>query len=207
MASTKLLQQVRHASYCFNGRAHNDFCPNEYCSRKFNSNAGNADDYIVNDDENDMATSLRYFNISDCGTYSHLWLWDLALSCGEGDDGPSHESCECTTAEILRQYGDIECDGDPRGRSACPDGCPVCDACMRMVGCDPDASSSREDDGPLSTSGLERLGRGASRVLPIALGAAAGLAFAVVGLSMYQHTRSSIGGLDAQFMPAEPPMV
>eukprot|EP00985_Skeletonema_marinoi_P012371 scaffold5951_cov99-Skeletonema_marinoi.AAC.2 len=72
---------------------------------------------------------LHLFDMKDCGSFSALWMWDLALTCS---NSTSLDSCSCTAAKILIQYGDIDCTTDE-----CPVDCPVCDMCMKLSECGP----------------------------------------------------------------------
>lgn len=72
---------------------------------------------------------LHLFDMKECSSFSALWMWDLALTCS---NSTSLDSCSCTAAKILIQYGDIDCANDE-----CPDDCPVCDTCMKLSGCVP----------------------------------------------------------------------
>jgi len=99
---------------------------------------GDDDDGIDKGDNDDDGNAydlypLQYFNISDCGTYSHLWMWDLALTCDE--NSTSFEGCSCTSAEMLYQYGELECPSTFSDSPSCPKNCAVCNTCMKMLGC------------------------------------------------------------------------
>ncbi len=79
--------------------------------------------------EAEEVNPLHLFNMEECSSFSALWMWDLALTC---TNSTSLDSCSCTAAKILIQYGDIDCANDE-----CPDDCPVCDTCMKLSGCVP----------------------------------------------------------------------
>ncbi len=141
---------------------------------------------------------LRYFNISDCGTYGQLWVWDLALSC---EDSTSLESCECTSAEILYQYGELYCPGTS-GSPSCPSNCPVCNTCMLLLGC---SSDDVQGEQRLPTK-LEQEAAGA---LPIVIGVSAAIALFVIGGSAYEEYRkrnTASGELGAGFIQDAPPL-
>ena len=145
-----------------------------------------------------LSNPLRYFDISDCGTFSHIWVWDLALSCG-GNFSTSLESCKCTSADMLYQYGELDCPGIS-GSPSCPESCPVCNTCMLLLGC--------SSDGVRGQHRLPiKLVQGMTKALPIALGIAATVATLVVGVSMYQYKKRNMenGGLGARFID-EPPV-
>jgi len=92
-------------------------------------------------DENTFDESpnpLHLFDMTDCGTFSALWMWDLALTCS---NSTSLDSCSCTAAKIHIQYGDIDCMNDE-----CPPDCPVCDMCMKLSGCVPNTELHRGAD-------------------------------------------------------------
>ena len=84
---------------------------------------------VEGDSDEEIPNPLLLFDMSDCGTYSSLWVWDLALTCS---NSTSLDNCSCTAAKIHIQYGDIDCMNDK-----CPKNCPVCDMCMRLTGCIP----------------------------------------------------------------------
>lgn len=137
-----------------------------------------------------FSNPLRYFNISDCGTFSNIWLWDLALTCESSDF--SLEGCECTSANTLNQYGDFGC------FDACPDNCPVCGTCKKFLGCaDEDAQSDR-----LIPKAIEQE---ITRALPVAIGLAALATAAAVGVSIYQYKKRTAGDLGTQLIPDAPP--
>eukprot|EP00934_Nitzschia_sp_Nitz4_P005319 Nitzschia sp. Nitz4//scaffold39_size137210//72656//74762//NITZ4_003205-RA/size137210-augustus-gene-0.190-mRNA-1//-1//CDS//3329550401//5309//frame0 len=80
----------------------------------------------VNGTDHDPYTG---FNVTQCSTYSNLWLWDLAMSC---EDESTYEGCNCTFAEELSSMGLLSCDDADQ----CTDDCPVCKVCMSVLGCD-----------------------------------------------------------------------
>ncbi|KAL7536797.1 hypothetical protein ACHAXR_007397 [Thalassiosira sp. AJA248-18] len=159
------------------------------------SGSGEGDNEVGGDAS--LSNSLRYFNISDCGTYSHIWLWDLALTC---ENSTSLESCECTSASILYQYGELDCPGTS-GSPSCPVSCPACNTCMRLLGC-----SSDDVQGEQRVPKV--LEQDMTRALPIALGITAAVTSLVLGVSIYQYKRRDIasGGLGAGFMRDAPPL-
>ena len=66
------------------------------------------------------------FNISQCDSYSGLWTWDLAISCGNRTSG---KNCSCTFAEQLMKKGSLSCS------DRCPSGCSICSTCLQLSGC------------------------------------------------------------------------
>lgn len=72
-------------------------------SSNTDGSSSNGDGSSTNDSDD---SPLQYFDLADCGTYSNVWVWDLALSC---ESSTSLENCECTSAEILFQYGALDC--------------------------------------------------------------------------------------------------
>jgi len=64
------------------------------------------------------------FDIGNCDTYSHLWTYDLFLSCADGS-----QYCECSYTEELIEKGLLLCsDVD-----SCPIECGVCSNCIYSV--------------------------------------------------------------------------
>ncbi|KAL7500905.1 hypothetical protein ACHAWT_008958 [Skeletonema menzelii] len=100
---------------------------NEAASGTFTENQ--AANNSANVDGDETPNPLHLFDIKDCGSFSALWMWDLALTCS---NSTSLESCSCTAAKILIQYGDIDCMNDE-----CPSNCSVCTMCMKLSGCGP----------------------------------------------------------------------
>jgi hypothetical protein len=77
------------------------------------------------------------FDISDCQSYSNDWLVELADYCGPNLEDLS--SCECPTAGTLLAKGVLTCASRSEKDSsppACPKGCPVCEFCMVLEGCE-----------------------------------------------------------------------
>ena len=66
------------------------------------------------------------FDIGKCDTYSHLWTYDLFVSCSDGT-----EHCECTYAIELMKRDLLSCSD----LSSCPSECGVCSNCLHSV-CD-----------------------------------------------------------------------
>mmetsp|Transcript_27910 Transcript_27910/g.58949 ORF Transcript_27910/g.58949 Transcript_27910/m.58949 type:complete len:342 (+) Transcript_27910:188-1213(+) len=152
-----------------------------------------------NEEDGDGESSpLQYFNISECETFSHMWIWDLALSCGDGFS-TSLEDCECTAAEILYQYGKLDCPGTLES-PPCPDNCPVCNTCMSLLGCSLDGN---QDENRL----IANKGTADKDDLPIVVGVAAAVLVFVVGVSTYMIRKRSIdnGSLNAEFLGLDPP--
>jgi len=81
-------------------------------------------------DQGDDAT----FDLTNCASYSNVWLWDLALTC---DDDTTLDGCYCAFAERLFNEGSIQCaTSDSRNIPYCPDSCSVCQTCMVLLGCE-----------------------------------------------------------------------
>ena len=150
------------------------------------------------DDDKDVSSPLMYFNISDCGSYANMWIWDLAMTCS--DSSMNQTDCQCTSAEILMQYGKLYCPSteDP----VCPDNCSVCHTCMELLGC---SSPDDAQDGQYLPPEQVLLGDGASStILPLALGIAAAI-LGLVGSSYYQYTHRNIDTGAFPSLELEPP--
>ncbi|KAL7519984.1 hypothetical protein ACHAWX_004740 [Stephanocyclus meneghinianus] len=146
-------------------------------------------------DDGDYDSPLVYFNISDCGSYSNLWMWDLALSC---DNSTSFHNCKCISAEILFQYGTLECPGGSSGAPSCPSGCPVCNTCMDLLGCVTKIPGGKRTPVNIPVN-LERT---VNRTLPLVLGIAAGVASLLAGVAAHRfknrnNGKSSVGTLNS----------
>ncbi|KAL7486707.1 hypothetical protein ACHAW6_012304 [Cyclotella cf. meneghiniana] len=146
-------------------------------------------------DDGDYGSPLVYFNISDCGSYSNLWMWDLALSC---DNSTSFHNCKCTSAEILFQYGTLECPGGSSGAPSCPSGCPICSTCMDLLGCVTKIPGGKRTPVNIPVN-LERT---VNRTLPLVLGIAAGVASLLAGVAAHRfknrnNGKSSVGTLNS----------
>lgn len=153
------------------------------------------------DEDGSSASPLRYFNISDCGSYSNMWVWDLAISCEDDTISPDSETCSCTQAEILFQYGTLECPGTTGGSQACPLDCPVCNTCLLLLGCLNDTPGSNQ----LTQLNQEE----SSEALPIAVGVSAMVATVLIGYYYHQYKKSTdlaSGELGADFIAEEPPV-
>ena len=136
---------------------------------------------------------LRYFNISECKSYSNFWVWDLALSC---DNATSLENCECLSASILYQYGDLECPGS-QDSSACPTNCPVCNTCMKLLGCPAESAKAQQS----LPNGAQQ---GMARSIPIALGVAAAV-FTLGALAYALNSKPRVNeNLQSALMDAPP---
>ena len=83
---------------------------------------------VGDDDSKNGYNPYDDFSISQCDTYSSLWLWDLALTCKRKG---SLENCECKFAEELMELGMLSCNDAPH----CPRECNVCSTCLRLLGC------------------------------------------------------------------------
>lgn len=150
------------------------------------------------DKDDDVPSPLMYFNISDCGTYANMWVWDLAMTCS--DSSMNQTDCQCTSAEILMQYGELYCPSaeDP----VCPDNCSVCHTCMELLGC---SSPDDAQDGQFLPPEQVLLGDGvSSTILPLALGIAAAI-LGLVGSSYYQYTHRNIDTGAFPSLELEPP--
>ena len=161
--------------------------------------SSNGNDDSRNGDDEKSVNPLSYFNISDCGTYSNIWVWDLAMSCQDSSLS-SLELCQCTSAEMLYQYGELYCPTTPDDPT-CPSNCPVCVTCLELLGCSADDVSSPR----LPTQIKQEM---TSVALPIALGVAAAVATALAASSYYQYKKRNVanGGLGTGFIPEEPPV-
>jgi len=150
------------------------------------------------DEEDDVPSPLMYFNISDCETYANMWVWDLAMTCS--DSSMNQTDCQCTSAEILMQYGELYCPSteDP----VCPDNCSVCHTCMELLGC---SSPDDAQDGQYLPPEQVLLGDGmSSTILPLALGIAVAI-LGLVGSSYYQYTHRNIDTGAFPSLELEPP--
>jgi len=164
-------------------------------------NGGGGDDDDANAGGNggggDGTYPLDYFDLSDCGTYSQMWLWDLALTCS--DYSSSLEDCQCTSTNILNEQSMLYCPGDTG--PTCPDGCSVCVTCMQLaLGC---SRNEAERDQRLPTRIRQ------SGAFPLVAGIVAAVATAVVGASIYQYQhRRAVASteLKAGFFGTEPGM-
>lgn len=169
------------------------------------SNVGDVEASNIDDQVSDAATGeynaaanengespspLQYFDMTDCGSFSSIWMFDLAITCA---NSTSLDSCDCTAAKLHIFYGDIDCVFDE-----CPANCHVCDMCMKLTGCLPDSDDDTtelvlEEVGPIETVAA----------VPIAL---MGLTAALFGIQlvlfkMYWSRRAQPGGtLGAQLM-------
>ena len=166
-----------------------------------NETSSNGTDDSTNDDDKDddgMPSPLMYFNISDCETYANMWVWDLAMTCS--DSSMNQTDCQCTSAEILMQYGELYCPSakDP----VCPDNCSVCHTCMEFLGC---SSPDDAQDGQYLPPEQVLLGDGmSSTILPLALGIAAAI-LGLVGSSYYQYTHRNSDTGAFPSLELEPP--
>ncbi|KAL7544217.1 hypothetical protein ACHAWF_012792 [Thalassiosira exigua] len=148
-----------------------------------------------------VPSPLRYFNISDCLSYSNYWMWDLALSC---ENLTSLSTCECTAASVLHDIGELDCPG-VSGAPSCPEKCPVCNTCMKLLspkmGC---SDEDIENEQRLPSSSLEQ-----EFSLPLAIGVAAAVASLVLGATVYQYKKSKAqnGPLGTEFIRQEQPPV
>ena len=70
--------------------------------------------------------------MTDCSTYSDYWMWDLNLSC---QNSTTFDDCECTTAAMMLDSGDLVCPETSDDAPYCPSGCRICDTCLTLLGC------------------------------------------------------------------------
>lgn len=152
-----------------------------------NDNGGNNGNRDVNNnmygnvnDDGAYSTPLVYFDLTDCGSYSNLWLWDLALSC---DNSTSLENCQCKSTEILFQYGTLQCPDGSSEAPYCPSNCPVCLTCMSLMGCIDKVPFAKRIPVNIPVS----LDRTINRALPIALGVAAAIVTLLAGVAAHKH--------------------
>lgn len=137
-------------------------------SNERNDNDDAVDNNYYGNSVDDYNSPLTYFDLSDCGSYSNLWLWDLALSC---DNSTSLVNCECTSTEILFQYGTLQCPDGSSEAPYCPTNCPVCHTCLKLQGCVDKLPISKRIPINIPTAVEKTI----DRTLPIALGVAAAL--------------------------------
>jgi len=162
------------------------------------SSNGTGDSTNDGDEDDDIPSPLMHFNISDCETYANMWVWDLAMTCS--DSSMNQTDCQCTSAEILMQYGELYCPSteDP----VCPDNCSVCHTCMELLGC---SSPDDAQDGQYLPPEQVLLGDGmSSTILPLALGIAVAI-LGLVGSSYYQYTHRNIDTGAFPSLELEPP--
>ncbi|KAL3797397.1 hypothetical protein HJC23_010523 [Cyclotella cryptica] len=148
--------------------------------------SSNGNSYGSSNDDGDYSSPLVYFDLSDCGSYSNLWMWDLALSC---DNSTSLHNCKCTSAEILFQYGTLECPDGSSGAPSCPSSCPVCNTCMDLIGCVTKSPGGKR----IPVNIPVNLERTVNRTLPIALGVAAGVASLLAGAAAHRYKNRNQG--------------
>ena len=159
---------------------------------------GNLYGGVNGNDDYSSSSPLVYFDITDCGSYSNLWLWDLALSC---DNSTSFDNCKCSSAEILFQYGTLECPSSEA--PACPSGCPVCNTCMHLMGCVNKLPGTKRIPVNIPVA----LKKDINRALPIALGIAAGLVTLLAGIAAHRYKKSQNqgkGSLNSALVEDEP---
>lgn len=66
------------------------------------------------------------FDITQCDSYSNLWLYDLAISCDTEE-----LNCKCTYTEQLIEKALLTCDD----ATDCPADCDICSTCLSLAGC------------------------------------------------------------------------
>ena len=152
-----------------------------------NDRAVNNDDAMNNNyygntnaDDDNYGSPLVYFDLSDCQSYSNLWLWDLALSC---DNSTSLVNCQCQSAEILFQYGTLKCPDGTSEAPYCPSNCPICNTCMQLMGCIDKTPIAKRIPVDIPVS-LEKT---INRALPIALGVTAAIVTLLAGVTAHKH--------------------
>ena len=152
-----------------------------------NERAVNNDDAMNNNyygnanaDDGDYGSPLVYFDLSDCQSYSNLWLWDLALSC---DNSTSLVNCQCQSAEILFQYGTLQCPDGSSEAPYCPKNCPICNTCMELIGCIDKTPFAKRIPVDIPVN-LEKT---INRALPIALGVAAAIVTLLAGVTAHKY--------------------
>lgn len=106
--------------------------------------------FTTNDDNsssrNDYSTNTNpydNFQIDDCSTYSTYWQWDLVITCQSDSSyanfNAQNDSCQCLTAQILYDNGDLSCPGsntyDNERSKYCPWNCPICHTCLSLLQC------------------------------------------------------------------------
>lgn len=71
------------------------------------------------------------FVLSDCSSYSFLWLRNLSESCRiDPEDDSSYIECECKDAQERVDSGEIKRCGDDH---RCPKNCAVCELCLSSL--------------------------------------------------------------------------
>ncbi len=173
---------------------------NEEESNFVDDEASNIDDQVSDvaatgeynaaaNENGESPSPLQYFDMTDCGSFSSIWMFDLALTCA---NSTSLDSCDCTAAKLHIFYGDIDCVFDE-----CPSKCHVCDVCMKL-------SCHDELDDDTTELVLEEVDSiESAAAVPIAF---MGLTAALFGIQlllfkMYWSRRAQPGGtLGAQLM-------
>jgi len=112
----------------------------------------------------------KAFNVSDCSSFSDHWIWDLALTCDDLENG---DNCQCSTAEELVYNEVISCDDD----TVCPHDCPICVNCLKLIGCQ---STSQVDIQTI-------VGEQKSAVIPYVAAASIGLLLG--GMAIYVNKK------------------
>jgi len=84
---------------------------------------------VTNEDFDDHFDPIEDFSISRCDTYENLWVWDLALTCKDQMD---LDDCTCSFASEMLREGSMKCSD----MESCPEECPICQTCFRLIGCD-----------------------------------------------------------------------
>ncbi len=92
------------------------------------NNGGNQSNNNNNYGDDDGET----FQLNDCSSYSDYWMWDLNLSC---QNSTNYEGCECTTAAMMLESGNLQCPDGTNDNPYCPAGCSICETCLTLLGC------------------------------------------------------------------------
>jgi hypothetical protein len=163
---------------------------NDNGSNNNNNNERANNDYGNVNGDGEYSSALVYFDLTDCRSYSNLWLWDLALSC---DNSTSFVNCKCSSAEILFQYGTLQCPDGSSEAPYCPSNCPVCNTCMTLMGCVDKLPFTKRIPVNIPVS-LEKT---INRTLPIALGVAAAVVTLLAGVAAHKYKNQEGRGKSA----------
>ena len=96
-------------------------------AEKARNNTNN--DYDDSDNAMESVDPYTSFDIKNCGSFEELWIWDLAMSCG---DDQTSGNCTCPYTEELMRKGLLSCSEARK----CPKKCPICSTCLMLAGCD-----------------------------------------------------------------------
>ncbi len=100
-------------------------------------------------------------------------MWDLNLSCQNSTD---YYDCECTSAAMLLESGDLQCPDGSDDAPYCPSGCSICDTCLTLLGC-----AETRPESPLR-GGLNM------DILWYALAAALGIILGMIAMSIHKQS-------------------